>query len=140
MAHFAKIDENNIVVSVLVVSDEQENRGQEFLASDLGLGGTWIQTSYNTSCGVHLNGGIPLRKNFAGIGYFYDEVQDAFIPPKPKDFPSFVLDEETCTWVYPVEKPADNDIWYWDEQNISWTQTPVVSNFSALQPPREMSL
>lgn len=140
MAHFAKIDENNIVVRVLVVPDEQENRGQEFLASDLGLGGTWIQTSYNTNCGVHINDGTPLRKNYAGLGYVYDSIRDAFIPPKPNKFPSFVLDEETCTWVHPIDKPNDENVWYWDETNVCWTQTPVIFDFSPVQPPREIPL
>ena len=96
MAHFAEIDENNIVVRVLVVGDDQENRGQEFLADDLGLGGTWKQTSYNTQGGIHLLGGTPFRKNFAGIGYSYDEALDAFIPAKCHD--TAVLNETTCNW------------------------------------------
>lgn len=96
MAHFAEIDENNIVVRVLVVGDDQEDRGQEFLADDLGLGGTWKQTSYNTQGGIHLLGGTPFRKNFAGIGYSYDAERDAFIPPKP--FDSCIFNEETCNW------------------------------------------
>lgn len=97
MAHFAEVDSNNVVVRVLVVSNDQEHRGQEFLANDLGLGGTWIQTSYNTIGGKHNNGGIPLRKNYAGIGYTYDPDRDAFIPPKPEG--NWTLDEETCLWV-----------------------------------------
>lgn len=97
MAHFAEIDDNNIVLRVLVVPDDQEERGQEFLAVDLDLGGTWIQTSYNTAGGVHLNGGTPLRKNYAGIGYTYDPNRDAFIPEKPDG--EWTLDEETCTWI-----------------------------------------
>jgi hypothetical protein len=89
MAHFAEIDENNIVTRVLVVADEQEHRGQEFLANDLGLGGFWIQTSYNAR----------IRKNYAGIGYQFDPVRDAFIPPKPECHPeSITFDEETCRW------------------------------------------
>ncbi len=89
MAHFAEIDENNIVLRVLVVSNEQEHRGQEFLANDLGLGGVWKQTSYNGN----------FRKNFAGIGYTYDEQRDAFIPPKPEGATG--IDEETCQWIIP---------------------------------------
>lgn len=89
MAHFAEIDENNIVTRVLVVADEQEHRGQEFLANDLGLGGFWIQTSYNNN----------IRKNYAGIGYTFDPVRDAFIAPQPECHPeSITLDEETCRW------------------------------------------
>lgn len=97
MAHFAEVDSDNVVVRVLVVSNDQEHRGQEFLANDLGLGGTWIQTSYNTIGGQHNNGGIPLRKNYAGIGYTYDPDRDAFIPPKPGN--DWKLNEETCQWV-----------------------------------------
>ena len=97
MAHFAQIDQNNKVINVLVVPDDQENRGHEYLAVDLELGGTWIQTSYNTVAGQHLNGGVPLRKNYAGIGYDYDPVRDAFIPPKP-DYGEWQLNEETCNW------------------------------------------
>lgn len=89
MAHFAEIDENNIVTRVLVVPDEQEHRGQEFLANDLGLGGFWIQTSYNNN----------IRKNYAGIGYTFDPVRDAFIAPQPECHPeSITFDEETCRW------------------------------------------
>ena len=97
MAYFAKI-ENNLVIEVLAVADEHEDRGQEFLANDLGLGGTWIKTSYNTRAGQHLTGGTPLRKNYAGIGYTYDPTRDAFIPPKPTDG-DWQLDEQTCQWV-----------------------------------------
>ena len=87
MAHFAEIDDNNIVLRVLVVPDHQEERGHDFLADDLGLGGTWIQTSYNNRIG----------KNFAGIGFTYDPNRDAFIPPKPEG--DWTLDEETCQWL-----------------------------------------
>ena len=101
MAYFAKI-ENNLVTEVLAVADEHEDRGQEFLADDLGLGGTWIKTSYNTRAGQHLTGGTPLRKNYAGIGYTYDPTRDAFIPPKPSDG-DWQLDEQTCQWIKVTE-------------------------------------
>ena len=101
MAHFAQIDENNIVIQVVVVDDSQQHRGQEFLAEDLRLGGTWIQTSYNTFAGVHQLGGEPLRKNYAGIGYTYDPERDAFIPPKPTE--DAILDEETCLWIEEID-------------------------------------
>ena len=92
MAHFAELDENNIVLRVLVVPDEQEHRGQEYLADELGLGGIWRQTSYNAR----------IRKNYAGIGYTYDAGRDAFIAPKPECHPdAVVFDEETCTWSCP---------------------------------------
>jgi hypothetical protein len=101
MAHFAEIDQDNKVVRVLVVSDEQEHRGQEFLADDLNLGGTWLKTSYNTRGGVHVNGGTPFRKNYAGIGMTYDPQRDAFIPPQPD--PTWTFNEQTCLWEAPQE-------------------------------------
>ena len=82
------------------------------------------RTSYNTRGGVHQLGGTPFRKNYAGIGYYYDSQRDAFISPKP--FPSWVLNEETCLWEAPVSKPDGN--WYWDEETTSWkeiTNDPV---------------
>jgi hypothetical protein len=121
MAHFAEIDENNIVTRVLVVGDDQEDRGQEFLADDLGLGGIWKKTSYNTQGGVHTLGGTPFRKNYAGIGYSYDETLDAFIPPKP--YASWLLNEETCNWNAPVEMPVEEGKFYvWDEDTTSWVE------------------
>jgi hypothetical protein len=125
MAHFAEIDENNIVTRVLVVDNEQENRGQEFLATDLGLGGTWIKTSYNTIAGVHSNGGTPLRKNYAGIGYTYDSVRDAFYAPKP--FASWTLDEDTCTWNAPTPMPVEEGKFFtWNEETTSWDENPLI--------------
>jgi hypothetical protein len=120
MAHFAQIDENNVVVQVLVVPDAQEDRGQEFLADDLNLGGTWKKTSYNTHGGVHSNGGTPYRKNYAGIGYTYDSVRDAFIPPKP--FNSWVLNSDTCLWDAPVAMPTDGKMYTWNESTTSWDE------------------
>jgi len=121
MAHFAEIDENNIVTRVLVVGDDQENRGQEFLANDLGLGGTWKKTSYNTVGGVHSNGGTPFRKNYAGIGFTFDEARDAFIPPKP--FNSWNLNEDTCLWEAPIPMPVEEGkIFTWNEDTTSWDE------------------
>jgi hypothetical protein len=121
MAHFAEIDETNIVVRVLVVGDDQEDRGQEFLAEDLGLGGTWKKTSYNTIAGEHRDGGTPFRKNYAGIGYSYDAERDAFIPPKP--YASWILNEETCQWNAPVEMPVEAEKFFtWDEETTSWIE------------------
>lgn len=108
MAHFAEIDENNIVTRVLVVANEQEHRGQEFLANDLGLGGFWIQTSYNNN----------IRKNYAGIGYTFDPVRDAFIPPQPHA--SWILNEETCRWEAPIAYPTDGIVYIWDETTTDW--------------------
>jgi len=121
MAHFAEIDENNIVTRVLVVGDDQEDRGQEFLADDLGLGGIWKKTSYNTQGGVHTLGGTPFRKNYAGIGYTFDATLDAFIPPKP--YASWLLNEETCNWNAPVEMPVEEGKFFvWDEDTTSWVE------------------
>jgi len=118
MAHFAEIDENGVVLRVLVVDNAQENDGQNFLANTLGLGGTWLKTSYNTTGGVHTSGGTPFRKNYAGIGYTYDSVRDAFIAPKP--YPSWVLNEESCVYEAPVAKPTDGAIYTWNEETTSW--------------------
>jgi hypothetical protein len=107
MAHFAQI-ENNTVVRVLVVPDDQEHRGQDFLANDLGLGGIWIQTSYNNR----------IRKQFAGVGYTYNSTADVFISPSP--YPSWILNENH-DWEPPVPRPADaNETTYWDEPSLSW--------------------
>ena len=119
MAHFAQL-ENNIVTQVIVVAnetiiDENGNENEQIgidFCNNL-LGGTWKQTSYNGS----------IRKNFAGIGFKYDAVLDAFIPPKP--FNSWLLDETTCRWKAPVEKPVDDKIYTWDEATTSWVEVPV---------------
>jgi len=118
MAYFAELDETNTVVRVLAVPDSEQHRGQDFLATDLGLGGTWIQTSYNTRGGIHTNGGTPLRKNYAGIGYTYDAGRDAFIPPKP--FESWLLDDDTCLWGAPVPYPTDGNPYTWNENQQAW--------------------
>ena len=120
MAHFAEIDDNNIVLRVLVVPDEQERRGHEYLANDCQLGGTWLQTSYNTLANQHSGGGSPLRGNYAAIGDFYDSELDAFIPPQP--FPSWVLNETTCVWDAPVAYPDDGLMYNWDEASQSWQE------------------
>jgi hypothetical protein len=118
MAHFAKV-ENGVVTSVLVVDDEHESYGEEFL-NGLGLEGRWIQTSYNTSGGQHAFGGNPLRKNYAGIGYTYDDQRDAFIPPK--SYPSWILNEDTCLWDPPVPRPDEPGLFYWDEELGDWVK------------------
>lgn len=123
MAHFAEIDENGIVLRVLVVDNAQESNGQDFLANTLGLGGTWVKTSYNTVGGVHTNGGTPLRKNYAGIGYTYDSNRDAFIPPKP--FASWTLNEDSCLWEAPVAYPTDGSMYTWNEETTSWDLVPT---------------
>lgn len=111
MAHFAQLDENDIVLQVLVVPNDQEHRGQEFLADDLGLGGTWVQTSYNGN----------MRKNYAGIGMKFDRVRDAFIPQQP--YPSWILNEETCLWNAPTEMPVEEGKTFtWNEDTTSWVE------------------
>jgi hypothetical protein len=119
MAHWAEIDSDNIVTRVLVVADDKED-GQKFLAEDLGLGGTWKKTSYNTAGGVHTNGGTPFRKNFAGIGFTFDAAKDAFIPPKP--FASWKLNATTCLWEAPTPMPTDDKSYTWDETSKSWKE------------------
>ena len=127
MAHFAQLDENNIVTQVVVVSNDQEHRGQDFLANDLGLGGHWEKTSYNTRGGVYYDPSTNLpaddqskayRKNYAGIGYSYDEVRNAFIPPRP--FESWIINEDTCLWESPIPYPEDENIYTWDESTQNW--------------------
>jgi len=105
MAHFARIDENNIVQEVLVVDNSLEHTGEDYLANVLGFGGKWIQTSYNGN----------IRKQYAGAGYYYDETKDIFISPQP--YPSWQLDENN-DWKAPVER-AD-ELSYWDEDTLSW--------------------
>ena len=120
IAHWAEIDSDNIVTRVLVVADDKED-GQTFLAEDLGLGGTWKKTSYNTIGGVHTNGGTPFRKNFAGIGFKFDAAKDAFIPPKP--FASWTLNATSCLWEAPTPMPVVEGKFYtWDEETTSWKE------------------
>jgi hypothetical protein len=108
MAHFAEIDENNIVTNIVKISDENEHRGAEFLSVDCNLGGRWIQTSINTIGGIHISGGTPLRMNYATIGGTYDEERDAFIPPAPIVTPeNFILNEETLIWEPIIPKPTE---------------------------------
>jgi hypothetical protein len=127
MASFAKIGLNNKVIEVQslvneVLHDsngiEQESIGIDFLTKLTGYP-VWKQTSYNTHAGVHSSGGTPFRKNFAGIGYTYDEDRDAFIPKKP--FNSWVLNEDTCLWEAPVAYPTDGQRYSWNEENQNWT-------------------
>ena len=122
MAHFAEIDENNIVLRVVVIDDEHEHRGHEFLSKDLGLGGTWLKTSYNTRMGEHANGGTPYRLNYAAPGGIYDPETDSFYQPQP--FPSYILDKTNGVWYPPIPRPDDTEEFYhiWDESLINWKQ------------------
>lgn len=118
MAHWAEIDENNIVLRVTVGDNNEPDEGYQWLIDN--FGGTWIKTSYNTFGGVHKEGGTPLRKNFASIGFIYDEVRDAFI--EPKSFPSWVLNEASCCWEPPTPMPTDDKSYRWDEPTVSWIE------------------
>jgi hypothetical protein len=122
MAHFAKLDNNNIVTQVVVVSNNvatDESAGISFLKNLYNEPNSiWKQTSYNTRDGVHTLGGTPLRKNYAGKGYTYDESRNAFIPPKL--FNSWTLNETTCQWEAPVAYPDDGKRYNWNEDNQSW--------------------
>ena len=113
MAHFAKVN-NGTVVQVIVAEPEFFNT---FVDSSPGQ---WIQTSYNTHGGVHTNGGTPLRKNYAGIGFTYDSVRDAFIPPKP--YASWTLNDNTCLWDSPIAYPDDGKFYTWDEDAQQWNE------------------
>ncbi len=106
MAHFAKV-ENGIVTNVLVVSNNQEHRGQEYL-NELGLEGTWIQTSYNNN----------FRKQFASVGFEYLSEEDAFRSPSP--FVSWVWNAEAWKWEAPTPRPDDGQRYKWDEETTSW--------------------
>jgi len=117
MAHFAEIDSNGVVQRVIVVSNkdtadaygvEKESIGAAFC--ERLFGGTWRQTSYNGN----------FRKNYAGIGYTYNAALDAFVPPKPQNYPSWVLNPDTAQWETPVPMPEDGKMYSWDEATISW--------------------
>jgi hypothetical protein len=110
MGHFAQIDENNVVLQVLVVPDEQQHRGHEYMANDLMLGGRWVQTSYNGN----------IRGMFAGVGYIYNEDLNIFLPPKP--YESWVLNEVKGEWEAPVERPEVEQgmVTIWNEENQEW--------------------
>lgn len=115
MSHFAQIDDNNTVTQVIVAEQD---------VIDTGLFGPkerWIQTSYNTHGGVHVLGGTPLRKNYAGIGYTYDATNDCFVPPKP--YPSWTFDTQTCLWQAPTPMPVEEGKYFtWDEDTTSWIE------------------
>ena len=118
MAHFAKVVDGK--VSQVIVAEPEFF--ETFVDSSPG---EWIQTSYNTHGGVHANGGTPLRKNYAGIGFTYDRTRDAFIPPQP--FASWLLDEETCLWDAPVAMPTDDNNYMWDEATKTWEQVSEIA-------------
>jgi hypothetical protein len=116
MAHYAELDKNNIVIRVIPGIDENVANGE--LIYQETTGNVWKRTSYNSIGGTHNSNGISFRKNYAGIGYFYDESRDAFIPPKP--FESWILNEETCLWEAPIPYPEDSNLYRWSEKKMSW--------------------
>ena len=121
MAHFAKLGIGNKVEKVEVVSNNiatTEQAGVDFLNNLYGTNDIWKQTSYNTIGGEHKLGSTPFRKNYAGIGFTYDEIKDAFIPPHP--YPSWSLNETTCLWQPPVAYPTDGQRYTWNETNQTW--------------------
>jgi hypothetical protein len=113
MSHFVKVLDGKVIQGIVAEAEFF----QTFVDSSPG---EWIQTSYNTHGGVHVNGGTPLRKNYAGIGYSYDRIKDAFIPPKP--FASWVLNDDTCLWDAPTPMPTDDKFYEWDETTTSWKE------------------
>jgi len=119
MAHFAELDENNIVTRVIVAEQDFINSGA------VGDSSNWVQTSYNTRGGIHYapnsnepDSGIALRKNYAGIGFTYDSDRDAFYSEQP--YPSWTLNEDSCLWESPVPYPDDDEMYAWDEENQGW--------------------
>lgn len=130
MAHWAELDENNIVTRVLVGdnNDPAGDEGYQWLIDN--LGGTWVKTSYNSVGGKRRNPETNeiteeagFRKNYAGIGYTYDSTRDAFIPPKP--FNSWVLNEDTCLWDAPIAYPTDGKAYAWNEDTTSWDEVVI---------------
>ena len=125
MAHFAELDENNVVLRVVVVDnkDTSDANGNEVESIGVAfcqklLGGNWKQTSYNGN----------IRKNYAGISYVYDATIDAFVPPKP--YPSWVLDTNTAQWQAPVSMPSDGAMYSWDEATQSWVQVTTAGSLT----------
>ena len=122
MAHFAQLDENNVVTQVIVVANdellldgvESEAKGVIFCKSLFGEDSKWVQTSYNAT----------IRKNYAGVGFKYDSALNAFIAPKP--FNSWTLDEDTAQWEAPTPYPTDGKIYYWSEDDLTWLEVPTT--------------
>lgn len=130
MAHFAKLNAENYVIFVTVARDEDENREVEISQQ---TGEIYKRTSYNTRGGIHyqsdnntrsIDQSKAFRKNYAGIGYYYDEIKDAFIPPKP--FPSWILNEDTCLWDSPVPYPNDGKMYRWNEDILNWEEINLI--------------
>ena len=121
MAHFAEINLNNIVIRVIAAEQDVIDSGI------VGDSANWVQTSYNTRQGIHYapnsgtpDDGVPLRKNFAGKGFTYDKIRDAFIPPRP--YESWALNEDTCDWESPIACPEDGKPYRWNEETTNWVE------------------
>ena len=128
MAHYTFLDNNNIVTEVIVGKNEgEENIDWEVHYGNF-RGQVCKRTSYNTSGGQHNNGGTPFRKNYAGIGYTYDEQRDAFIPQKP--YASFILNEDTCLWEPLVPYPTDGERYLWNEEELEWVLQTLDDSLS----------
>jgi len=119
MAHYAFLNESNIVTEVIVGKDESEDGGNWEQRYGSFRGQVCKRTSYNTHGGIHKNRGIAFRKNYAGIGFSYDEQRDAFIPPQP--YPSWILNEDSCLWEAPVPMPSEG-VWQWNEDQEVWVE------------------
>jgi len=127
MAHFAKLNDNNEVITVEVISNDvatTEQAGVDFLNNLYKTNDIWKQTSYNTSAGEHLLGGTPFRKNYGGIGFIYDQTRDAFIAQRP--YTSWTLNETTCQWEAPIPYPDDTNNWIWNETKKTWDKIEEI--------------
>jgi hypothetical protein len=135
MGYFVILDENNFVIKVDTINNsvftmnniENVDKANDFLNNLFNTNNVYLQTSYNTRGGVHYTNGTPsldqskaFRKNYAGIGYYYDEVRDAFIPPKP--FPSWILNDDSCLWQSPIPYPNDGKMYTWNEDIGNWEE------------------
>ena len=121
MAYFAKLGKGNKVLAVHTVSNDiatTEQAGVDFLNNLYNIREVWKQTSYNTRGGEHILGGEPFRKNYAGVGFTYDQIRDAFIPPQP--FSSWTLNEESCLWEAPIPLPDTENRYIWNEETQQW--------------------
>lgn len=123
MSHWAEIDSENKVIRVTVgdSNDPVGDEGYSWLIDN--LGGTWVKTSYNTIGGIHTNGGTPLHKNYAGIGYTWDGI--GFAAPQP--FPSWKLNADSYLWEAPTPMPTDGKSYNWDETTLAWVEVPALS-------------
>ena len=128
MAHYSFLDTNNIVTEVIVGKNEGEDNTDWEVHYGNFRGQVCKRTSYNTSGGIHSSGGIPFRKNYAGIGYSYDEQRDAFIPQKP--YESLILNEDTCLWKPPVPYPTDGERYLWNEEELEWVLQTLDDSLS----------